>query len=85
MERDKSLSSSASTHQEFTVEGSQGGELLILGTSFNNVLDGNNGSDTIDGFLGNDTMDGGGSGGDILSYGLDRAVMVATAEVQPSG
>jgi len=57
----------------------------LVAASFNNVLDGNNGSDTIDGFLGNDTMDGGGSGGDILSYGLDRAVMVATAEVQPSG
>jgi Ca2+-binding RTX toxin-like protein len=57
------------------VEGSQGGELLILGNSLANVLDGNGGNDTIDGFFGNDTMNGG-AGVDTLSYALDLGATV---------
>ena len=68
------------------IEGSQGGELLILGNHLNNVLDGNGGNDTIDGFLGNDTLNGG-AGTDTLSYALDLGVTVslATAAAQNTG
>ena len=68
------------------VEGSQGGETLILGNSQANVLNGNGGNDTIDGFFGNDTLNGG-AGTDTVSYTLDLGVTVnlAIAGAQNTG
>jgi Ca2+-binding RTX toxin-like protein len=81
--RDWTFSGNAATITNVeNVEGSQGGE-TIIGDHGANVLDGNGGDDTIDGFLGNDTLNGGGGSHDVLSYSLDRAVVVNLATTTP--